>query len=306
MKDLDGKTAFITGAASGIGFGIAEALFDVGMNIVLTDIEEEALQKAHATLSAGSNRVHAIRLDVTDRNALAAAADETERTFGPVHVVCNNAGVSNRGPLDQISYDDWDWVLGVNLGGVVNGVQTFLPRLKANHEKTGDGGHIVNTASIAGLLATAGNGVYATSKHAVVGLSTALRQELEAVGIGVSVLCPGTVDTQINHSARNRQAEYGEGGTDLSDEQLALLDESMAHGTAPREIGEYVLKAIRDDDFFILPHREFVETYRQRTDDILASFSDKPPTERQIESMRLRARAFGDFWDLDGPSTEEI
>lgn len=306
MKDLDGKTAFITGAASGIGYGIAETLFEAGMNIVLTDIEEEALQKAHTTLAAGSNRVHAIQLDVTDRAALAGAADEAERTFGPVHVVCNNAGVSNRGPMEQASYDDWDWVLGVNLGGVVNGVQTFLPRLKANHEKSGEGGHIVNTASIAGLLSTAGNGVYAASKHAVVGLSTALRQELEAVGIGVSVLCPGTVDTQINHSARNRQAEYGEGGTDLSDAQLALLDDSMAHGTAPRLIGDHVLKAIQEDAFFILPHREFIETFRQRTDDIIASFSDELPTERQIESMRLRAQAFGDFWDVDGPATEEI
>jgi len=306
MKNLDGKTAFITGAASGIGYGIAEALFEAGMNIVLTDIEEDALQKAKATLAAGPNRVHAIQLDVTDRAALSAAADEVESIFGPVHVVCNNAGVSNRGPLDQISYEDWDWVLGVNLGGVVNGVQTFLPRLKENHEKSGDGGHIINTASIAGLLSTAGNGVYATSKHAVVGLSTALRQELETIGIGVSVLCPGTVDTQINHSARNRQSEYGEGGTDLSDKQQELLDQSMAHGTAPRVIGDHVLRAIQEDRFFILPHREFVEAYRQRTDDIIASFSDEPPTERQVESMRLRAQAFGDFWEDDGPSTEEI
>lgn len=208
----------------------------------------------------------------------------------------------NRGPMDEATYDDWDWVLGVNLGGVINGVHTFVPRIKSH----GEAGHVVNTASIAGLLATAGNGVYATTKHAVVGLSDALRQELALAGIGVSVLCPGAVDTKINRSAGNRQTMFGEGGVDLTPEQLTLLEKSMSLGTAPRVIGERVLSAIRDDIPYILPHREFRETYRKKTDLILAAFSDEPPPPDRVESMRLRAQAFSDFWDANGPDTDEL
>ena len=301
MQDVEGKTAFITGAASGIGLGMAEAFADAGMKVVMADIEGEALASASATLAAQSNRILAIELDVTDRAGMAAAADAAEAAFGPIHVVCNNAGVSNRGPMDEATYDDWDWVLGVNLGGVINGVHTFVPRIKAH----GEAGHVVNTASIAGLLATAGNGVYATTKHAVVGLSDALRQELAPAGIGVSVLCPGAVDTKINRSARNRQAAFGEGGVDLTPEQLGLLEKSMSLGTAPRVIGERVLSAIRDDIPYILPHSEFRETYRNKVDGIYAAFSDEPPPPDRVESMRLRAQAFSDFWDADGPDTDE-
>lgn len=302
MQDVEGKTAFITGAASGIGYGMAGAFADAGMKVVMADVEADALADSAAKLSRESNRIVAIQLDVTDRDAMAAAADEAEATFGAIHLVCNNAGVSSRGPLDEATYEDWDWVMGVNLGGVINGVRTFVPRIKSH----GEGGHVVNTSSIAGLLSTAGNGVYATTKHAVVGLSDALRQELAPHNIGVSVLCPGTVDTKINHSSRNRQSAYGKGGADLTPEQVALLDQSMAHGWSPREIGDYVLAAIREDRHYILPHNEFRDVYRKKVDAIIDDFSDEPPTEKQIESMRFRAEAFSGFWGDDGPSTDEI
>lgn len=306
MQDVEGKTAFITGAASGIGFGMAEAFAEAGMKVVMADVEGDALADAAAKLARESNRIIAIQLDVTDREAMAAAADEADAAFGAIHLICNNAGVSNRGPLDEATYEDWDWVMGVNLGGVINGVRTFVPRIKANHAATGEGGHVVNTSSIAGLLSTAANGVYATTKHAVVGLTDALRQELAPHGIGASVLCPGTVDTKINHSARNRQSAFGAGGSDLTPQQLALLDQSMSLGWSPRQIGDYVLAAIREDRHYILPHGEFKDTYRKKVEAILDSFSDEPPTEKQIESMKLRAKAFSDFWDEGGPSTEEI
>jgi NAD(P)-dependent dehydrogenase (short-subunit alcohol dehydrogenase family) len=306
MEKIEGKTSFITGAASGIGFGIAEAFSDAGMKVVMADVEGDALAEAAEKLAQKSDHILAIVLDVTDRAAMAAAADEAEEAFGPVHVVCNNAGVSNRGPLDEASYEDWDWVVGVNLGGVINGIKTFVPRIKSQHACSGEGGHVINTASIAGLLAGAGNGLYATTKHAVVGLSVALHQELKPLGIGVSVLCPGTVDTKINYSSRNRPKGFGPGGMDLDPEQLALLDRSMKLGSSSREIGEIVVGSILSEDLYILPHGEFSAVYQKKMEEILASFSNKPPTQNQLESMQLRAEAFSGFWNDGGPSTEEI
>ena len=184
MDDLTGKCAFVTGGASGIGFGMAEALAGAGMKVVIADIEANALEQAAAKLKSSGAAVHAIQLDVTDRAAMESAAADAEEAFGAVDVVCNNAGVCWRGFMTDASYDDWDWVLGVNLGGVVNGIRTFVPRLIAR----GEGGHVVNTASMAGLMASPGNSVYCTSKFAVVGLSEGLRKELAPKGIGVTVL----------------------------------------------------------------------------------------------------------------------
>src|SRR5690606_18639668 len=156
-----------------------------------------------------SNAVHAIRLDVTDRAAYAAAADEVTRVFGNLHVLCNNAGVASHGFVQNATYDDWDWTLGVNIGGVVNGIRTFLPRM-IDH---GEEGHIVTASSMAGLGAAPGNVVYSTSKFAVVGLSEGLRKELADQNIGVTVLCPAAVKTNFNRNARNRPAKFAEEGT---------------------------------------------------------------------------------------------
>ena len=173
MEDLEGKTAFITGGASGIGLGIAQSLAEAGMKIALADVEEKVLLEAVRGLRDAGVEAHGIVVDVTNRAGMKRAADDAERRFGAVHVICNNAGVATGGTLDKSTYDDWDWVLGVNLGGVINGVQTFVDRIK-NH---GEGGHIVNTASLAGFV-TNNAGIYSTSKYAVVGLSEALRPDL--------------------------------------------------------------------------------------------------------------------------------
>ena len=182
MKDLAGKVAFVTGGANGLGLAMARSFASAGMKVVLADIEESVLAESIASFEGSNAEVHGIVVDVTDRAAMTAAADEAEAHFGPVQVVCNNAGVAAGGPLDTVSYDDWDWVLGVNIGGVVNGIQTFVERIK----KHGQGGHIVNTASMAGFLPSAG-GIYAASKFAVVGMSEALRADLAPYNIGVSV-----------------------------------------------------------------------------------------------------------------------
>jgi len=208
MKDLRGKVAFITGGASGIGLGIAEAFAAAGMKTVLADLRQDHIDAAVATFkrSGQADSVHAIRVDVTDRAAMAAAADETERVFGKVHVLVNNAGIGIQGPFKGITYEDWDFGLGVNLGGVVNGLQTFLPRIRTH----GEGGHIVNTASLAALVPMPAQFVtYVAAKAAVVAISETIRGELAQENIGVSVLCPGPIRTNIGELAKNRPAKFG-------------------------------------------------------------------------------------------------
>ncbi len=192
MKEFSGRTAFITGGASGIGFGMAQAFLERGMQVVIADLLQDHLDEARELLR-GDNRVHMIRLDVTDRPAMAAAAAETKRIFGNVHVLCNNVGVSQRNPIDEASYEDWDYVIDVNLGGTVNGLVSFLADMKAH----GEGGHVVNTSSMAGMIPVpAFAGIYATTKFAVRGMTDALRLALGPYKIGASVLCPGMVRTR--------------------------------------------------------------------------------------------------------------
>src|SRR5262245_8270193 len=191
MKDLKDKVAFITGGASGIGLGIAKVFVREGMKVAIADIRCDHLDEAMASFD-DRDAVHAIELDVSDREAVSRAAGETERLFGKVHVLVNNAGIGLGGPLKLATYDDWDWVMNVNLWGVINGVQTFLPRILAH----GEGGHIVTTSSMSGFLPTPGAGLYITTKFAVVGLSESLRTELAADNVCVCVLCPGPVPTR--------------------------------------------------------------------------------------------------------------
>jgi NAD(P)-dependent dehydrogenase (short-subunit alcohol dehydrogenase family) len=205
MKQVEGKVAFITGGASGIGFGMAQVFLQSGMKVIIADILQERLDEAARVLAQSTNRdYHFIKVDVTDRAAMAAAAAEAERVFGKVHVLCNNAGVYGNLPIETASYEDWDWVLGVNLGGVINGIVSFVPKMIAH----GEGGHIVNTSSMAGLIPLpSGGGLYATSKFAVRGLTDSLRLALGAHNIGVSVLCPGMTRTRIMEAEKHRPAQ---------------------------------------------------------------------------------------------------
>lgn len=275
MKDVAGKVAFVTGAASGMGLTMARSFAAAGMKVVLADIEEEALEQARASFGPTHADVIAIRVDVTDREAMAAAADRAEAAFGKVHVLCNNAGVAVSGSIADMAYTDWDWVVGVNLDGVVNGVQTFLPRILAH----GEGGHIVNTASLAGLLPFAGLGVYNTTKFAVVGMSEALRADLAEWNVGVSVLCPGVVNTNIFDSGRNRP-EALRSDTDTSaismpdaEEIQARLREALTSILEPNVVGDMVLHAIQEDEAYIFTHPEFEAAVNARQEEVAASFA---------------------------------
>ena len=275
MKDVAGKVAFVTGAASGMGLTMARSFAAAGMKVVLADIEEDALEQARASFGPTNADVIAIRVDVMDREAMAAAADRAEAAFGKVHVLCNNAGVAVSGSIADMAYTDWDWVVGVNLDGVVNGVQTFLPRILAH----GEGGHIVNTASLAGLLPFAGLGVYNTTKFAVVGMSEALRADLAERNVGVSVLCPGVVNTNIFDSGRNRP-EALRSDTDTSaismpdaEEIQARLREALTSILEPNVVGDMVLHAIQEDEAYIFTHPEFEAAVNARQEEVAAAFA---------------------------------
>ena len=249
MNDLFGKVAFITGAASGIGLGIAHALAGRGMKIVLADVEKDALDRARQDLEERQAEVIAIELDVSDRAAVQRAAETAISTFGKVHVLCNNAGVGRSVPLDEATGADWDWVVGVNLGGAVNGLLAFVPLIKSH----GEGGHIVNTSSMSGLRYSPGRGqgIYSTTKHALIGLSEALASDLTPHNIGVSVLCPSFVKTQMPHSGRNRPRRFGGAEVQQRRPDDPLLVGAI-HGKEPDLVGEYVATGIERNQLYIL------------------------------------------------------
>jgi NAD(P)-dependent dehydrogenase (short-subunit alcohol dehydrogenase family) len=288
LREVAGKTAFVTGGGSGIGLGMARAFLDAGMRVVIADVHAGRLEQAVGALAAGE-RLHAVKLDVTDRDAFARAADESERAFGAVHVVCNNASVNLFNDMAAATYQDWDWVMGVNLGGVINGVVTFAPRLRAH----GEGGHIVNTASMAAFIAGPGAGIYTASKFAVRGLSEALRFSLGGEGIGVSVFCPGLVDTNIYRSDEVRPAHLSTDVTPPDPEIMRRVAEVQRQGMDPREAGEKVLRAIRRNDFYIFSHSEFREELREIFDEALAALPDEPvpPARLAFEDGRRAMKA---------------
>jgi NADP-dependent 3-hydroxy acid dehydrogenase YdfG len=286
MREVAGLTAFITGGGSGVGFGMAKAFCGAGMSVVIADVRQDHLDQAMRSLKG--MKVHAVQLDVTDRAAMARAADETEKVFGKVHIVCNNAGVNLFNDIGEASYDDWDWILGVNLGGVVNGVRTFVPRIKAH----GEGGHIVNTASMAAFIASARAGIYSTAKFAVRGMSEALRGSLLPHRIGVSVLCPGLVKSSIYESEKIRPAHLSAQATRTDPEFLTRLAQVHEVGMDPEEVGQKVLRAIRRNDFYIFSHPEFKEELRGIFDEALRALPEEPaPPQRLAFEDERRAAA---------------
>jgi NAD(P)-dependent dehydrogenase (short-subunit alcohol dehydrogenase family) len=283
MEEVVGKTAFVTGGASGIGLGMVEAFVAAEMNVVIADLRPDNVETAlQRFVEPGSRqRVHAIELDVTDREGFVRAADEAEGVFGSVHVLCNNAGMGIAGPVTLARYDDWDWGLGVLLGGVVNGIQTFLPRMLGH----GEGGHIVNTSSMGAVVPIGGSAIYITAKAAVVGLSEALRSELAGEGIGVSAFCPGPVQTNIRESGRTRPERYRrDTGYAEVERQLEERPNSPLW-MDPLECGERVLTGIRRNDLYIFTHREFREGADERFRAMLASFPDEPLDEERAQAI---------------------
>jgi NAD(P)-dependent dehydrogenase (short-subunit alcohol dehydrogenase family) len=267
MQELNGKVAFITGSASGIGFGMAQAFARAGMHVMLADIEKPALEKAAQELRGAGAAVDTVICDVSQRDSVFAAAQATLARFGKVHVVCNNAGVSTGGLIEECDDGDWGWVVGVNYLGVLHGCQAFLPHIKKQRE----GGHIVNTSSMAGLLGgMAGWGPYNSTKFAVVGLTEVLRQEGREGGFGASVLCPGGVNTNIYEAPRNRPARFG---PQVS--KVAFLDnrEELKKGLDPRVVGELVVEAVRHNRQYIFTDPRFRKLVEKRYQRILEDFT---------------------------------
>lgn len=284
MDNFEGKVAFITGGASGVGLGQAKVFSEAGCRVVIADIRQDHLDQALAALRDRGATVHAIKLDITDRAACARAADETERVFGPVQLLFNTAGVSVFGPLEKSSYADYDWMMGVNFGGVVNGIQTFVPRMI----KHGKGGHIVNTASVAAFLAGGPAGIYSASKFAVRGLSEALRTELAKYGIGVSVLCPANVNTNIAESVSTRPPHLRESGYRVDDEVINSLKTLYAAGMDPEELARHVLAAVKKNELYIIPYPEVRAAMKAHFDVVLAAL---PPEDSDPEGVAKRQAA---------------
>jgi NAD(P)-dependent dehydrogenase (short-subunit alcohol dehydrogenase family) len=291
MHDVAGKTAFITGGASGMGLGMARAFARNGMKVVIADIREEGLNEAMAEFSRTNLAVHPVRLDVGNRENFAAAADEAERVFGKIHLLCNNAGIGITGSIKNATYDDWDWLKSVMLDGVINGVQTILPRIRQH----GEGGHIVNTASMSGAFASGDAGIYITLKYAVVGMAEALRWELKDENIGVSAFLPGGVRTNIFTSHHLRPAGMTTGYADEDARREGLMEAVRnADPDSPinailmdvDEVGLRVLRGIRRNDLFIISHPEFREGIQARCDALLRAIPDEPINGARLEMLR--------------------
>ena len=273
MTDLKNKTAFITGGASGIGLALAQALLAAGAKTVIADVEADALDRARQTLSAPAGHLMTCVLDVTDRVSFANARDAAIDTMGGVQLVFNNAGVNAAGPVQEMTYQDFDWVLGVNLGGVVNGVVTFLPEL----QRHGPASHLINTASVGGLLGMRGLSIYNASKFGVVGLSEALRADLAGTGIGVSVLCPGIIDTALAASERNRPAHLrNANAAPVATPPVSDSSPANPNAMSADEFAALALEAVVRDRFWVCSHPEFAPLVAQRNASVQSSFNGVP------------------------------
>jgi NAD(P)-dependent dehydrogenase (short-subunit alcohol dehydrogenase family) len=281
MQDVEGKIAFITGGASGIGLGIAKAFINAGMKAVIADIRRDHLEESMVYFKQNKQEksVHPIRLDVTDREAFVRAAEETERIFGKVHILCNNAGIGVIGPIKLAKFDDWDWALNVMIGGVVNGIQIFLPCIL----KHGEGGHIVTTSSMSGVLPPLQSAIYTTAKAGVVGMCEAMRGELAADNIGVSAFCPGPVATNIGQIGQLRPKSFQTGYAE-KEKELAARPNSP-NWMSIEECGERVLRGILRNDLYIFTHREFKEGMAEKMEAILASFPDEEINQARAKEI---------------------
>jgi NAD(P)-dependent dehydrogenase (short-subunit alcohol dehydrogenase family) len=279
MQNVSGKTAFVTGGASGIGLGIAKALLGAGMNVVIADIRDDHLAEGSAELNGG-DRVLAIKLDVTDRADFARAADATIAKFGKVHVLCNNAGVAVVGPTELATFADWDWVMNVNVGGAINGVTTLLPQILLH----GEGGHIINTCSMSGIVPVGGTTIYSAGKAALVTMMECMRPELESRGVICSAFCPGAVQSNIADAGKTRPAELANSGYAEADKRRQDGGNFFHLYQTKEEVGERVLRGILDDELYILTHSEFLAGVTDRANAMIASVPAKLPENAEYKS----------------------
>jgi len=298
VKNFQDKTAFVTGGASGIGLGTTRVFVKNGMKVVIADMRQSALDEAVAWFKENGGEVYPINLNVTDREAYAKAADEAESVFGNIHILFNNAGVGMGGTTAQSTFKDWDYGMGVNIGGVINGVLTMLPRML----KHGEEGHIVSTSSTAGLLATGGVTIYCTAKFDVTGFMECLADELQDSNIGISVLYPGPTRTNLGQSTSENRPEHlkNEGETgfpQMSGERLRSMEDMQRVYMDPLEMGERVLRGIRRNDLFIHTHPEFKEGYISRHDAIIRAIPDEKVDEERWKIIRGMRHAYTDLYD---------
>ncbi len=280
MKEFKDKVAVITGAASGIGRGIAERCVEEGMKVVLADINEGDLRKAETEIKALGGTVLSVRTDITKRNDLELLARKTLDAFGEVHLLVNNAGVGAGGSPWEATWSDWEWVIGVNLWGVIHGVKIFTPIMLAQNTDC----HIVNTASLAGLVVGGSSAPYSVTKHAVVALSESLYLALEERNalVKVSVLCPGFVKTNIMNAERNRPVELQNEPVEIPPQVQAYLDflnAGVEAGMSPLQVADQVFEAIKEEKFYILTHPEWLPVIKLRVDNLLRVENPQNPID---------------------------
>jgi short-subunit dehydrogenase len=283
VKELKGKVAFVTGGSSGIGQGIVKVLAAEGMKVAFSYRRQDHLDQTMAYFrDKPQQAVHPIKVDVTDRAGLSAAKRDIERVYGPVQVLINNAGVGIHGPMEQATFSDWDWIMSVNVGGVINALVTFVPGMVAN----GMEAHIVNVASMGGIAALGAVGLYTTTKYAVVGLSESLRTDMMGRNIGVSVYCPGTVKSNIAEGGE-RHERFKDSGYAPSVPRKEGETSFMDFAMDAVEAGGHVLKGIKNNQLFIISHPEYRDVLRARHAKIEASISKEPIDAVRAESVRF-------------------
>ncbi len=290
MKEFKGKVAVITGASSGIGRGIAERCVQEGMKVVLAGINETNLVKAQSELKSAGGTAISVPTDVSKRSDVELLARKTLDAFGAVHLLVNNAGIPGRMSTWEATWNDWEWVIGVNLWGVINGVKVFTPLMLAQNTEC----HIVNTSSFAGLMAGYPGAPYAVTKHAVVALSECLYLELEQrnARIKVSVLCPGNVKTNINDFERNRPVALQNEPAEIpaqAQEFRAFMNAFIEAGISPAQVADQVFEAIKQEKFYILTHPEFAPVIQMRMDSLLAGENPKNPGGTLMKLIKLNS-----------------
>lgn len=284
MKDFKGKVAFITGGASGAGFGQAKVFSEAGCRIVIADIRQDHLDEAVAYFKAKNVDVHAIKLDITDRKAYAAAADEVERAFGgPPQLVFNTAGVNTFGPTEASTFEDYDWVIGVDLGGVINGMVTFVPRMI----KAGKGGHIATVSSWGGFMGQPGCAPYSAAKAAVNNLMESYYLSLKQYGIGVSVLCPTGIKSNIGESTFTRPKRFENTGYNVTDETIEFMRKHYSFGIDPMELARILKKGIEDEILYVIPLADPEKALRDNFERVI-NYTTPQGTKRQDEADRKR------------------
>ena len=285
MKDFQGKVAFITGGASGLGLGLAKVFSEAGAKVVIADIRQGAIDEALAWFRAKNAPAHGIQLDITDRAAYAAAADEVERVYGsPPQLVFNNAGVNTFGPTEKSTYEDWDWVIGIDFWGVVNGMQTFVPRMIAS----GQPGHIVNTSSMGGFEGSTAAAIYCAAKAAVNNLSESYRMSVEKYGIGVTVCTPANIKSNIAEATKIRPEHLKNTGYVVNEQTIDSLKSIHSHGMEPLVLAGHIKTAVEENELYCIPYPEVKEGLEKHFKAILDAI---PPMESDPDGARQRTEA---------------